>query len=88
MNQHQKLLQHLASESAWLRGALALDPRVAMLDDMRRVSAMTPVVTRNFYRGHGRFREAEWQYFWSTFKEFLKAADNYIPVCDACLNTK
>lgn len=50
------------------------DPRDAMIADMQRVMKLSPTVTRNFYRAHGRFRERDWQYIWATFKEFVRAA--------------
>jgi hypothetical protein len=50
------------------------DPKELMIEDMRRVLKIAPDCTRNFYRGRGRFREADWSYFWPTFKAFVRAA--------------
>jgi hypothetical protein len=50
------------------------DPKELMLEDMRRVMKLSDIVTRNFYRVHGRYREADWQYYWATFKAFVREA--------------
>lgn len=44
--------------------------------DIQQVSKLcTPTqVTRNYYRAHGTFTEAQWQEFFPTFGSFLTAA--------------
>jgi hypothetical protein len=50
------------------------DPKELMIEDMRRVLLIAPNCTRNFFRNHGRFRERDWQFYWPTFKDFVRAA--------------
>jgi hypothetical protein len=50
------------------------DPKELMLEDMRFIAKSVNIVTRNYYRCHGRFRERDWQWFFPTFKDFVRAA--------------
>jgi hypothetical protein len=56
-----------------LRQLGKFDVKESMLEDMRRLLKIGPV-TRNFYRCHGRYKEADWQYFWARFNDFVRAA--------------
>ena len=52
------------------------DPKELMLEDMRRVLRIAPNCTRNFYRNRGLYRERDWQWFFPTFKDFVRAAQD------------
>lgn len=46
-----------------------------LLADITRVSEnCSGVITRNYYRANGAFTETEWQKYFSTFSDFVKAA--------------
>lgn len=47
-----------------------------LIQDLKALAAEHPTVliTRNFYRGNGKFKEAHWQKFFTSFTYFLEAA--------------
>jgi hypothetical protein len=50
------------------------DAKGNMIADMQRLLKQEEMITRNFYRAHGRFLERDWQFFWPTFRAFVRAA--------------
>lgn len=47
-----------------------------LISDLKLLSKEHPTVliTRNFYRGNGKFKEAHWQKYFASFTDFLKEA--------------
>jgi len=45
-----------------------------LIKDLQRLSKENKVITRNFYRANGKFREYEWQRYYPTFTDFVKSA--------------
>jgi hypothetical protein len=52
------------------------DAKTGMIVDMKRVLRIAPNCTRNFYRNRGLYRERDWQWFFPTFKDFVRAAQD------------
>lgn len=50
-----------------------------LIADMKRVRLLSGLVTRNYYRAHGKYKEAEWQKYFPTFANFLDAASEPEP---------
>lgn len=52
-----------------------------LIQDLKALAAEHPsvLVTRNFYRGNGKFKEAHWQKFFASFTDFLNTA-GVVPV--------
>lgn len=49
--------------------------RADLIEDVKHLNEKHPGnVTRNFYRAHGKFTDAQWQKFFPKFSDFLKAA--------------
>lgn len=46
------------------------------LDDLRQMAEANPeqVISRNYYRVHGKYSESAWSQYWGTFHEFKRQA--------------
>lgn len=51
--------------------------RELLILDIQQVAKLAEPITptRNYYRAHGTFTEAQWQAFFPTFKAFLRSAE-------------
>jgi hypothetical protein len=50
-----------------------------LIVDMRDLCDKYGAVTRNFYRGRGKYSEASWQKFFPTFSSFILASKGLVP---------